>query len=348
VSARAPASGRVRKRLRELVMAKKLHVVILVPEMREIAPDDDLATLSTGHEVAEHYAELGHKTSIEHFEFDPETFKAVMQKAKPDCVFNLVESVYARSRLTNLPPVYLEELRLPYTGNDSSAMFTTNDKVLAKSILRMLDLPSPNLFVRGGRPKRGKWIVKARHEHASFGITQENVVDGSDTACTLADRLTREHEIEWIIESFVDGREFNVSIIETRDGPRVLPVAEIQFQDYADGMHKIVDYKAKWDNDSFESLHTVRSYDHPSRDKRTVEAMKDISLEVWNGFGMGGWGRLDFRVDADGKPWIVDINANPDPSLDAGFMAAAQQAGISPARAVDHITDAAFRAAAQR
>ena len=329
-------------------MPKKLHVVILVPELREVAADDDLATLSTAHEVAKHYAALGHTTAIEHFEFDPETFKTVMRKAKPDCVFNLVESVYARSRLTNLPPIYLEEALLPYAGNDSSAMFTTNDKVLAKSILRMLDVPSPDLCDRRARPQGGKWIVKARHEHASFGITQENVVEGSVAACDLAGKLARQHEIEWIIESFVDGREFNVSIIETEDGPRVLPVAEIEFRDYDAGMHKIIDYKAKWDSESFESINTVRSYDHPARDKRTVDAMSEIALKVWHGFGMGGWGRLDFRVAADGTPYVVDINANPDPSLDAGFMAAANSAGITPPQAIDHITNAAFRAAEQR
>ena len=326
---------------------KKLHIVVLVPELREVAADDDMATLATGKEVAKHYEQLGHTTAIEHFEFDPETFKKVMRKAKADCVFNLVESVYARSRLLNLPPVYLEELRLPYTGADSSAMFTTNDKVLAKAILRMIDVPTPDLFDRTGRPKGGKWIVKARHEHASFGITQDNVVEGTADACELADKLTRKHDIEWIIEKFVDGREFNTSIIETRDGPRVLPVAEIQFRDY-ENRHKIVDYKAKWDDASFESVNTLRSYDHPKADKRVVERMADIALKVWHGFGMNGWGRLDFRVDEAGTPFVVDINANPDISLDAGFMAAAGRAGISPPEAIAHITDAALRAAANR
>lgn len=328
-------------------MSKKLHVVILVPELREVSADDDLATLSTAHEVVKHYADLGHTTGIEYFEFDPETFKTVMRNAKPDCVFNLVESVYARSRLTNLPPIYLEELRLPYTGADSQSIFMTNDKVLAKGVLKMMDAPSPELFDRNTPPKPGKWIVKARHEHASFGITQENVVEGTDAACTLADKLTQEHEIEWMIEHFVDGREFNVSILETSDGPRVLPIAEIQFQNYGN-LHNIVDYKAKWDNNSFESANTVRSYKHPSSDKRSLDAMRDIALDVWQGFGMGGWGRLDFRVDAQGKPWVVDINANPDLSLDAGFLAAANEAGISPPEAVDQITDAALRAAAHR
>ncbi len=329
-------------------MKQKLHIVILVPELREVAADDDLATLSTAHEVAKHYAALGYSTAIEHFEFDPATFQATMKTAKADCVFNLVESVYARSRLIHLPPVYLEELRLPYTGCDAQAIFMTNDKVLAKRILRILGVPSPVLFERGASLAGGQWIVKARHEHASFGITQENVVDGSAAACDLADRLTRQHDIEWVMESYVDGREFNSSIIETPSGPKVLPIAEIEFREYASGMHKIVDYKAKWDSQSFESTNTIRHYDHAARDSRLIEAMSDLSLKVWDGFGLGGWARLDFRVSKDGAPYVVDINANPDLSLDAGFMAAADQAGIGPPAAIDLMTSAALRAAQAR
>jgi len=329
-------------------MTQKLHIVILVPELREVAADDDLATLSTAHEVAKHYAELGHATAIEYFEFDPATFQTVMKKAEPDCVFNLVESVYARSRLTNLPPIYLEELRLPYTGADSQAIFMSNDKVLAKRILRMLDIPSPDLFERGAKPVGGQWIVKARHEHASFGITQANVVDGSAAACDLADKLTREHDIEWLMESYVEGREFNTSIIETPNGPKVLPIAEIEFPNYGAGMHKIVDYAAKWDDNSFESANTVRNYDFGAGDRRLIDALADYSLKVWHGFGLGGWARIDYRVTRDGKPLVVDINANPDLSLDAGFLAAAQRDGITPSAAIDLITAAAIRAAHMR
>src|SRR5258707_950784 len=155
-------------------MKQKRHVVILVPELREVAADDDLATLSTAHEVAKHYAALGHSTAIEYFEFDPTVFQTMIKAAKPDCVFNLVESVYARSRLIHLPLVYLEELRLPYTGCDAQSIFLSNDKVLAKRVLQMIGVPSPHLFSKGQHG--GQWIVKARHEHTSFGISPENVV----------------------------------------------------------------------------------------------------------------------------------------------------------------------------
>ena len=117
---------------------------------------------------------------------------------------------------------------------------------------------------------------------------------------------------------------------------------------FYENRHKIIDYKAKWDDGSFACTNTVRSYDHRTADERVVKRMADIALKVWNGFGMGGWGRVVFRVDEGGTPYVVDINANPDMSLDAGFMAAAGRAKISPSEAIGHITDAALRAAVNR
>lgn len=323
------------------------RILILVPELKEIEPDDNLATISTAREVAKHYDKLGYPNMIRHFDYTPATFKTEVEAEKPDCVFNLVESVSGTSRLIHVPPIYLEELRLPYTGCPAHAIELSNDKVLSKRILALLDLPTP----RWGTPKTmkpgegGTWIVKAQHEHASFGMSQASVVQGTTAALELADKLAREHKIDWMMEEFIDGREFNVSMVETPKGPRTLPVAEIVFQDYERGMHKIIDYKAKWDEKSFEYNHTVRRYEFGAADRKLLKALEDISLKVWSGFDLRGWARVDFRVDAKGSPFVVDINANPDLSLDAGFMAAASRAEIAPHEAIRMITAAALRAA---
>jgi D-alanine-D-alanine ligase len=110
-------------------------------------------------------------------------------------------------------------------------------------------------------------------------------------------------------------------------------------------MHKIIDYKAKWDEQSFEYKNTVRRYDFPPTDAALLMALNDVSLKVWSGFDLRGWARIDFRVDKDGLPFVVDVNANPDLSLDAGFMAAAARAQIAPHEAIRMITDAALAAA---
>ena len=328
-------------------MRNTSHVLIVVPDLKEVEPDDNLATISTAREVAKHYDRLGCSNVIRHFDYQPSAFKTLIDNEKPDCVFNLVESVSGTSRLIHVPPIYLEELRVPYTGSPAHAIELSNDKVLAKRILSLLNVPTP----RWGTPKTlargdgGTWIVKAQHEHASFGMSQANVVEVTSAAVDLALKLEQEHKIDWMIEEFVDGREFNVSMIESLGGPRPLPIAEIVFENYSGNMHKIIDYKAKWDEQSFEYRNTTRRYDFTSADGPLLKALSDISLKVWTGFDLRGWARVDFRVDKNGAPFVVDVNANPDLSLDAGFMAAAARAHIAPHEAIGMITDAAMAAA---
>jgi len=323
------------------------HILILVPDLKEVEPDDNLATISTARELATHYERLGYSNVIRHFDYMPSAFKTVVEDEKPDCVFNLVESVSGTSRLIHVPPIYLEELRLPYTGCPAHAIELSNDKVLAKRILTMLNAPTP----RWGLPKTmttdqpGTWIVKAQHEHASYGMTQKNVVEGTAAAVELARELTDEHKIDWIIEEYINGREFNVSIVEAPSGPQLLPIAEIVFENYTADLHKIIDYKAKWDEQSFEYKNTVRRYDFPASDRKLLKALEEISLKVWAGFDLRGWARIDYRVDANGNPFVVDVNANPDLSLDAGFMTAAGRAQITPHEAIRMITTAALNAA---
>ncbi|MBL8782428.1 MAG: ATP-grasp domain-containing protein [Alphaproteobacteria bacterium] len=327
-------------------MQNTSHVMIVVPELKEVEPDDNLATISTARELAKHYDTLGYSHVIRHFDYLPQAFKAVIDSERPDCVFNLVESVSGTSRLIHVPPIYLEELRIPYTGCPAHAIELSNDKVLAKRILEMLNAPTP----RWGIPKSmkanqpGTWIVKAQHEHASYGMSQANVVQGTTAAIELAVALEQEHKIDWMIEEFVDGREFNVSMIQTESGARTLPIAEIMFENYTKDMHKIIDYKAKWDDQSFEYKNTNRRYDFPSSDVPLLQALEEISRKVWSGFDLRGWARIDYRVSKDGVPFVVDVNANPDLSLDAGFMAAATRAKIAPHEAIRMITDAAMAA----
>ena len=319
----------------------------MVPDLKEVEPDDNLATISTARELAKHYEQLGYSNVIRHFDYLPSAFKTAVEIENPDCVFNLVESVSGTSRLIHVPPIYLEELRLPYTGCPAHAIELSNDKVLAKRILTMLNAPTP----RWGLPKTittdqpGTWIVKAQHEHASYGMTQKNVVEGTAAAVELAHELADEHKIEWIIEEYIIGREFNVSMVEGPTGPRLLPIAEIVFENYTPDLHKIIDYKAKWDEQSFEYKNTVRRYDFPASDRKLLKALEDISLKVWAGFDLRGWARVDYRIDANGNPFVVDVNANPDLSLDAGFMTAAGRAKITPHEAIRMITTAAMKAA---
>ena len=124
-------------------------------------------------------------------------------------------------------------------------------------------------------------------------------------------------------------------------GPEVLPIREIEFVDYPAGKPRIVGYAAKWQEDSFECRNTVRRFVDPVSEAALCAELGRVSLECWDIFQLRGYARVDFRVDAAGKPWVLEVNANPCISPDAGFAAALEQAGISYADGIERIVAAA-------
>ena len=128
-------------------------------------------------------------------------------------------------------------------------------------------------------------------------------------------------------------------------GPRVLPIAEILFLDFPKDKPRIVDYKAKWESDSFEYTHTPRTFQAQPGDEALRSELADLALRCWRLFGLAGYARVDFRVDREGRPWVLEVNANPCISSDAGYAAMLQEAGIAYDRAVEEIVTAALRRA---
>jgi D-alanine-D-alanine ligase len=108
----------------------------------------------------------------------------------------------------------------------------------------------------------------------------------------------------------------------------VLPPAEIVFKNYADGKPRIVDFKAKWEMESFEYVNTVREF--PGKEIVPVlrEKLMSTALKCWNVFGLKGYARVDMRTDANENPFVIEINANPCISPDGGFVAATREAGL--------------------
>ena len=126
-----------------------------------------------------------------------------------------------------------------------------------------------------------------------------------------------------LVEEFVRGREFNVALFGYPEA-QVLPLAEIDFGDFPAGLHRIVGYRAKWAVTSFEYLHTPRRF--PADLPGALQAdMGRLALDCFRLFGLRDYGRVDLRLDAAGRPYILEINANPCLSPDAGFAAAVAQ-----------------------
>jgi ribosomal protein S18 acetylase RimI-like enzyme len=173
-------------------------------------------------------------------------------------------------------------------------------------------------------------IVKPLRTDASEGIDATSVIHegGADRVAAVARRIHEQFGQPALAEQFIDGREVNVSLIERDGSLAVLPLAEIDFSAFAPSQPRIVDYAAKWIEDSFAYRNTPRRI--PAALDETVACrVRECARAAWNALGCRDYVRVDIRVDAQGTPFVIEVNANPDISPDAGFAAALAAGGLS-------------------
>jgi D-alanine-D-alanine ligase len=313
-----------------------MRIAVLHDLLPEDARPDEQDTLAQARFVAKELARAGHATDILPFSLDLGAAAAALARLQPDLVFNLVESVGGKARLLHLAPAVLDSLRYRYTGAPTGALFLTTDKVLAKRWLASRGIPTP-AWTTGAADEaalpRGRYIVKSVHEEASVGLEDDAVVEADAPALArlIAERAPRLGG-EAFAEAFIEGREFNLSML---DG-EVLPIAETLFVGYAPEKPRIVGYAAKWRADSYEYHNTPRRFGVERDEPGLARTLSDLARQCWATFGLRGYARVDFRVDERG-PWVLEINANPCLSPDAGFMAAAGEAGFKPRDVLERI-----------
>ncbi|HEY5646072.1 MAG TPA: hypothetical protein VIS76_09035 [Pseudomonadales bacterium] len=248
---------------------------------------------------------------------------------RPQVVFNLVEAIAGIDGAAIAIPALLDGLGIAYTGSNAAAQALANDKCMAKALMRREHLPTPH-WLPGPEPFHpGTYLIKTRYEHGSCGIDDDAVAEHHSEASLTRAIRARQSMLgrPCFAEEFIDGREFNLAVLDTPDGLRVLPPAEIDFSGFRPGKPKIVGYRAKWIADSFEYRATPRCF--PVLEAFLGRELEALSLRAFRCFGLSGYGRVDFRVDNEGQPHILEVNPNPCLSPDAGFAAALERAGLS-------------------
>jgi D-alanine-D-alanine ligase len=311
-----------------------MKVVLLYDDLPPTAREDELDVFVQADALDDAFAALGHTATRLPFTLNLADVTARLQRLQAGVAFNLVEAVGGQGRLVFLAPALLDGLNLPYTGAGTEAMFVTSSKLLTKRLLHAAGIPTPPWVTMSGPVTAlpsGRYIIKLVWEEASIGLEDDAVVD----VCGVSGLRGLMHERaqrlggEVFAERYIAGREFNLSVLAGPDGPEVLPPAEIHFVGYADGRPKIVGYRAKWDSASFEYHHTPHCLDFPPADGPLLRELSRLARACWDLLGLRGYARVDFRVDQAGRPWVLELNANPCLSSDAGFVAAAQRAGLS-------------------
>ena len=309
------------------------RVAILHGRVDAEARADEQDVLEEVRGVSAALTALGYQPLPLPISLDLEAAARKLGELEPLMVFNLVESIEGQDRFLHLAPCLLDFLGIPYTGTGSQGMYLASNKLVAKRLLRQAGIDTPAWIgaeqaLASGPDFEPPYIVKSVWDNASLGL--ECLFAGrrqlrehlSDLAATtrLADRF---------VERYVEGREFNLSLLQSGSQVEVLPPAEMLFVEYPPEKPRIVGYAAKWDPDSFEYTHTVRGFDFSEGDRQLVGQLCELAIACWNQLDIGGYARVDFRVDGQGRPWILEVNPNPCLSADAGLVAAAARAGYS-------------------
>jgi D-alanine-D-alanine ligase len=308
--------------------------VIWFNQPAESAPLDSLDVLAQVTSIRGALVALGYHPHEIPFSLDFTALRAQLLKLAPAVVVNLVESVEENGGLVHLAPAMLEFLGARFTGCPSQPMYLTTNKLLAKRMLLTFGVATPPWLSRADSHEfedHAAYVIKAVDEDASIGMDDDSVVSGKSRA-ELLELLTRKAAAtgrEFFAERYIAGRELNIAMLGGFDDPELFPVAEILFPaQWADRPYQILDYRSKWDETS-EAYETNRRFDFPVEDEAAIRAIREASLICWRKFGFKGYARADFRLDASGKPWLLELNPNPGIAPDSGFVAAVERAGHS-------------------
>jgi len=277
-------------------------------------------------------------------QFSKEMVQTIL-KISPKFIFNLCEEINGNCELEMCVAGLLEMMGVPYTGSGPFALGLALNKFHVKQILRSAGVPVPRGYLVRcgqrvhGRSSRFPVIVKPVHEDASLGINTSSVCHDFAALERQVSYIHEIYEQDALVEEFLDGREFNVSL--TGDGkPEVLAISEIDFSSMPAGEPKIVSYRAKWDEESALFRCTVPICPAPL-EKRLEERVKSIACRSYRTVGCRDYARVDMRTDSSGNPYVLEVNPNPDISPNAGFARAAQAAGYSYTDIILRISQAA-------
>ncbi len=321
------------------------RAAVLVDSVAEsfVTGTDETAPATSTDGVLAALRSLGYETSL--LALEPGKAGAWLSEIGAggfDVIFNLCESVHGHAAAEHLAAAAVELLGLPLTGARSTTLLHCLDKDRCAAILQAHGFAVPAWrSVRQTDAPPDDWdrfaaIVKPAAQDASNGVHPNSVVRSRAELADAIERL-RQHWGDLVIQDFIEGREINLAIV----GNHLLPPAEIDFSDLPDDAPPIVSFAAKWQPGSLEDAGTRPVCPAPLPAEQS-ETLQRLAARAWLLMDGNGYARVDVRLDADGVPYVIDINPNPDLSPDAGLARQAKVAGWSYEQLIEKIVEEAL------
>ncbi len=258
-----------------------------------------------------------------------------------DIVFNISEGLSGRNRESQIP-ILLEVAGIPFVGSDALTLGLTLDKLIAKKIFLAEGIPTPKFFEIKNLHELTNTdhcsyplIVKPRCEGSSKGLTENSRVENFEELKKQVEYVVSVYKQPALVEEFVSGQEFTVAVVGNEE-PEVLPVVQIKI----DGRLKL--------NDKFYTFARITSdrleYICPAHISADLkEELSDLALKTYRAVECRDFGRVDFRVDKEGRPYVLEINPLPSLSTEDVFMLLSQATGISYEQMIGKIIQAAMK-----
>jgi D-alanine-D-alanine ligase len=312
----------------------KVLIVHNKPVLSDDHPDaeSEHEVLGTVQSVRTILKGAGYRTEVLGVGNDPAILISQLRRNRPDVVFNLFEGLADLGGTEATVAGILDWYHVPYTGCPHSTLCIARNKALTKHLLRGAGLPTADFYVVESLPAPENtlsWpvIVKPATQDASVGVDQGSVVTDAARLNERIEYILEHYGPPVMVEEFIAGREFNVALIEAAE-LRGLPISEILFVDQEAGHWPIVTYDAKWKPGCREYETTPPRY--PAEiSPRLEERLLHISMKVFRLMGCRDYARIDFRVKPPSRPYILEVNPNPDFSPHAGLAGGLVSAGVT-------------------
>jgi D-alanine-D-alanine ligase len=297
-------------------------------------------------QVARTLRKLGHRVSVLGVHGDVKRLIAGLSRRKPDLVFNLMEmfgdNVFGDIPVTGL----LDLLGVDYTGSGPGELYLSQDKGLTKRLLAFEEILYPRFavfsretgFETGGN-LRMPLFVKPLRSDASLGIGGKSLVQDWTGLMDRVSAIRKELDDAALAEEFIDGREFYVGVVGNSQ-PKALPPVEIDFTGFPEGVPKVMDSKAKWDERSKEYKGT-RSVMAQLPDELRARLQK-VAVDAYRALRVRDYGRVDLRLTETGDIYVLEVNASCYLEKDSEFAMAAGAAGLDYPRLIERIVDLAL------
>jgi D-alanine-D-alanine ligase len=273
-------------------------------------------------------ARLGNRSVRISFTGDLDNLLVQLRWDKADIVFNLCESANKDPFLVGHPAAILELLQIPFTGSSALAHMLSKDKLLSKQLFIANDIPTPRYTLYDGdsitRPigLRYPVILKSRFQNSGFGIDQDSICRNATEFTQKAQHFHKCYG-ELLVEEYIDGQEFHVSLLGFPD-PEILPIGDIDFTEFPTDLHTIVGFNAKQSKFATEFYYRPRLFTD-ELPLHTTRAMRRTARECFRVFMLRDYGQVNILVDQSQRIYVLEVNANPCLSPDAGFAVAAAQ-----------------------